>query len=270
MYKKELDLNYPYIEHHKVWNNEFDFIISNFQAEDWYGVLGYQNRIGCDEKTARKYWNNWNRNLRKLINDGDIAIDCGAHHGHISLAMSYIASKVIAIEADPFNAEILSKNIALNHRNIASYNRAVANISGEFVGVRHECIYLHGDKNIETMALDDLGILPNVIKIDIEGYEVPAILGAQTILKTSRPKFEIELHLIKRGVDMRSYGYYPSQLLSILLDNNYCIFRNNKQIESMPANIDTGGCIYAIPCELINPSTTINFSRQQNTEVKLS
>lgn len=52
---------------------------------------------------------------------------------------------------------------------------------------------------IEVTTLDDecrrLGIYPDIIKIDIEGYEYEALLGARDLLTKRKPVLCLELHL---------------------------------------------------------------------------
>jgi FkbM family methyltransferase len=60
--------------------------------------------------------------------DGDIVVDVGAHAGHYTVISSKRVGskgKVVAIEADPTNFEILNRNIQLNGlTNIISLNYA--------------------------------------------------------------------------------------------------------------------------------------------------
>lgn len=74
---------------------------------------------------------------------------------------------------------------------------------------------------VQMTTLDDecgrLGIYPDIVKIDIEGYEYEALLGARDMLAQKKPIICLELHLDlleQRGInprgicnDLQGYGY---------------------------------------------------------------
>jgi hypothetical protein len=78
-----------------------------------------------------------------------------------------------------------------------------------------------GDE-VETVAIDDLGVVPNVIKIDVEGFEIAVLRGAKNVLK-HKPRLEIETHLFEK-VNMRYHGFDPQELLDILYFNGYDVY----------------------------------------------
>jgi len=249
-----MDLKCPYIEEHKVWDNSFQFHITNFQDEDWYGIIGYANRHNCSIDEAKHYWNTWNPRLRNLINEGDVVFDCGAHHGHISIAASLIVGnggKVISIEADDSNVQKLKNNISINNiNNVEVIHNAVASISNIPVCIQYERVYPDRIPTVLTIKLDDLiSYKPHIIKLDIEGFEVEALIGAEQILSLLKPKMEIEVHLLKSGVDIRQYGYYPIDLISILLDNNYTVIYNDKEVDYAlfkDKDLELNGSLYCL------------------------
>jgi hypothetical protein len=66
--------------------------------------------------------------------------------------------------------------------------------------------------------MEALGLVPDVIKIDVEGYEHELLRGAQRLLRTRKPVICLELHLDlleRRGIspadliaDLQSHGYH--------------------------------------------------------------
>ena len=141
---------------------------------------------------------------------GDIVVDIGAHMGRYTIISSKRIGphgKVIAIEAEPFNFEILSRNIKLNQlSNILALNYAVYSketrvklylpgresgytIFNTTISNRSKS----GQKFVEVRAntLDNLlqqnGITEvNWIKIDVEGAEFEVLKGAHNVLSKSK------------------------------------------------------------------------------------
>jgi FkbM family methyltransferase len=150
---------------------------------------------------------------------GDTVVDIGAHAGHYTLISSKRVGangKVIAIEADPSNFEILNRNIKLNGlTNIIPLNYAVYSkqtklklyLPDEESGFSiYNTIMVNraktGEKFIEVNAntldylLQQNGIRDaNWIKIDVEGAELEVLKGAHNILSNSKDiALLIEVH----------------------------------------------------------------------------
>ena len=215
---------YPIIESHNVWGNEFRFVIANEQGRSWY---------------PNEDWYQWNLFLRDHVHYGDTVIDCGAHHGHYTLSFAKqvgVDGKVIAIEADPHNFHILCKNLQINKvTQVTAYHYITSNESHQRFGVQSEVVQnIIGD--IETIRLDDIIQSPvHIIKIDVEGYEVKVMQGAQRILAQYHPFLEIEVHLDTNGVDMRKYhNLHPEELLSILGKYHYQLIDRWGQVIQSP------------------------------------
>jgi len=77
---------------------------------------------------------------------------------------------------------------------------------------------------IQMTTLDDecerLGIYPDVLKIDIEGYEYEALRGATELLKSARPVICLELHLDL----LEQRGINPKLICDQLTSNGYGFF----------------------------------------------
>ena len=160
--------------------------------------------------------------------DGGIVVDVGAHYGRYSLiAAKRIGpkGKVIAIEADPKNFDMLNKNIKLNElstENVitlnyaASSNKSKVKLSIPEKKSSGHTIYSSiitsrapTEKFIEVNAntLDNIlyenGILVeevNWIKIDVEGAELEVLKGATIILSKSKDiTLLIEIHDVENG-----------------------------------------------------------------------
>ena len=179
---------------------------------------------------------------RFLPKQGDIVVDIGAHMGRYTIISSKRVGangKVVAIEADPSNFEMLNSNIKLNQlTNVTPLNYAVYSketkiklyLPDEESGyTMHHSIMSNyvftkykdktGDKFVEVSAntLDYLlqlkGITDvNWVKIDVEGAEFEVLKGAHNVLSNSK---DISLLIEVHGKDtyepiiesLRSYNF---------------------------------------------------------------
>jgi FkbM family methyltransferase len=145
--------------------------------------------------------------LRKLelfagtIQEGMTVFDIGAHAGYYSLIASRAlgrAGHVVAFEPLERNPIHLRRHVPLNHAsNVKVLNVVVTNRRGVarfdpgtegFMGK----LAPEGTVEVRTVALDDLVAAgsvpsPNVMKLDIEGEESNALLGAASLLRDARP-----------------------------------------------------------------------------------
>ena len=144
---------------------------------------------------------------------GEIVIDVGAHYGRYTIIAAKRVGpkgKVVAIEADPKNLEILNKNIKLNklNNNVITCNYAVHSketkiklytpeeASGRTIyntimseRISHEEKFIEVNANTLDSILEENGIKHEKvdwIKIDVEGAELEVLKGAHKILSESK------------------------------------------------------------------------------------
>lgn len=161
------------------------------------------------------------------IRKGDIVIDAGANIGIFTVISSVLVGDsgyVLAIEPDPENLSILKKNIELNNlKNVEIINKALYKESGNMIkfyqngvmskiitsDVSNDSIYI----DVETITFDNLisqkGIKPNILKMDIEGGEKFALLGAENMIKTLN-YLETEIHSKEDLDELQKYSNYFS------------------------------------------------------------
>lgn len=136
-----------------------------------------------------------------------VVIDAGANDGIFAIYAAKLgARKVYAFEPLKQNYEILRKNIALNglEKIIIPVNKAIGDKNEEneikytyrrdgaaSIDVPHANKYLKYDKcqKIQIVKIDDFfeGKRIDFIKMDVEGYEKYALLGAQKTIKRYKP-----------------------------------------------------------------------------------
>jgi FkbM family methyltransferase len=167
------------------------------------------------------------RNLEKLITPETIVFDVGAHVGTFSIPLSRKCKLVYSFEPNPINIELLKRNISENERkNIVLVTNAVAEKSGKvrfFAKPKssgQSYVSNHGEGNeVDAITLDSLNVSPGLIKIDIEGYEVKALWGAEKIL-AKKPLLYIEYVLWC----LRRAGSSTSELNKLLTQKGYRMY----------------------------------------------
>jgi FkbM family methyltransferase len=144
-------------------------------------------------------------------------IDVGAHIGLVTLPAAINMSKgstLISFEPSKINYSILKKHIQLNKINLKPNIFLLNTLVGECD--KSEVTFydnlsdssgtnslIYNDKNTDIVKVKQISLdsfclnkklLPDVIKIDVEGYEYHVLIGAkQTIIK-NKPKIIISIH----------------------------------------------------------------------------
>lgn len=185
-------------------------------------------------------------------------IDCGSANGATSFRFAelvYPFGRVIAIEPDPNNIEIIEKNLETNFNSIAHRmyleNCAVSDTVGElkFSSGNGGSSKLSSEGN--TSVLVDT--LDNIIKrhklkgtgtisFDVEGFEIEALNGGKQSIQKLRPKLQISAY------------HKPQDIIDIAkwIDDNlsdYALFMGHHE------TYHTETDYYAIPRELLGSST---------------
>ena len=142
--------------------------------------------------------------------EGDIVVDIGAHIGLYTIISSKrvgLNGKVVAVEANPRNFQMLNHNIKLNRlNNVIPFNYIAYSKEMDLVLAEYARM-LGGDVKdghrtaaIHVNTLDNLlqqnGIREvNWIKIDVEGAELEVLKGAHNTLSDSKDiSILIEIH----------------------------------------------------------------------------
>lgn len=200
--------------------------------------------------------------LLHYLRKEDLFIDIGSNIGSYSiLASGHVGCNTISIEPIPNTFNKMLDNINLNRLNekISPLNIAIGSRCGKIHFTRNLDTVNHVAVNIvkdtievEVDTLDNVvkANFPNLLKIDVEGYETEVINGGvKTLEKESLRAIIIELN----GSGER-YNYDESQIHKKLLEYGYkpCIylpgFRELKVINSF----GTHNTIYARDFEFVN------------------
>jgi FkbM family methyltransferase len=128
----------------------------------------------------------------------------GANHGVIALMLAQAVGPdghVVALEANPYDARAAARNAELNDmRQLTCLSAAVGEQSGEvrfgLGGEVDDGSGKGGGVRVPAYSIDDLAArhgAPDVVFMDVEGYEFRALAGAATTL-AQRPDWFVEVH----------------------------------------------------------------------------
>ncbi|MBP8306702.1 MAG: FkbM family methyltransferase [Burkholderiaceae bacterium] len=146
--------------------------------------------------------------IKGLLRPDSVFLDIGANAGWFSLLAARIATcgRVIAIEPNPGNVALLHQSLLENHlSNVVVYHVAASQAdrtleirsvqSNGYVAAATEAragvTYAQGVR-LDTLLAGEPRI--DVIKMDIEGHEMSALLGMTGLLSTHRPVILTEFH----------------------------------------------------------------------------
>jgi FkbM family methyltransferase len=179
--------------------------------------------------------------------------DIGANIGSISLLVSKKRPDVtsLCVEASPRIYDYLKFNFEINGlSNSILINKALADKDGDILTFTRDAQQFGkgyiGDANssatekVETIKLDTLllqaGIkTPDVIKVDIEGYEYYGFKGAENLLTSAgAPSIVFEFD---SWAEKRTPGLKPGMAQQLLLDYGYALYtieadNKKKQIQT--------------------------------------
>jgi FkbM family methyltransferase len=180
---------------------------------------------------------NERRFVERFVKPGMIVLDVGAHAGFYTLLTSKLvgrSGRVFAFEPSPREREYLFRHLRLNRcRNVTVEPVALSDRRGDgelFVFDRATgCNSFHpGDRRgaqvvtVPITTLDDLfaaGVFTtvDVVKMDIEGAELPALRGAERIFRDLRPALLCEVHEKRTA----PWGYRARAIIDVVAGWDY-------------------------------------------------
>jgi FkbM family methyltransferase len=152
-----------------------------------------------------------------LAGPGDVVFDVGANNGVLSLAFaSFVGARghVFAFDLIEQNVELIEANAALNDaRNITAICAAVGDATGETaLSLDSACVAQDGIA-VRERTLDEFADQhPQLLKIDVEGYEAAVLRGATQVLEHT-PNLILELH---PTFSRERYGTGVEQTLALI------------------------------------------------------
>ncbi len=169
--------------------------------------------------------------LADWVGPGDWVLDIGANIGHYTCALSQLVGprgRVIAVEPVPRTFELLAANVArFPFENVTLLNMAASDASRTVTmslprlstGLSNyymASITSDGVDGISALAiaLDSLDLPHRIalIKLDVEGHELPALLGLRGVLTSDRPILIVEGNDAGVEKELNSLGFRFEQL----------------------------------------------------------
>lgn len=162
------------------------------------------------------------------LKPGATVFDLGAHQAVVALLLADAVQpggRVIALEANPHNAEVAAKNVEMNRGNVTVLNCAAAAENGTITfnkslnGQADSAMGDHGF-NVPARSVDSLAAeygAPDLVFIDVEGFELEVLKGA-SVTSAGVCDFFVEVH---GGCGLEKFGGSNEGLLAHFPEDRY-------------------------------------------------
>jgi len=174
--------------------------------------------------------------VHDFLKPGDTLIDVGANIGCVTAAGSLAVGEtghVFSVEPHPQTFKHLQKTIAINHcTNVTSLNIAlgaeagIVNFTDESRKDDNNCVALNADSGIKVPCRTLASLVPEhsisriaVMKIDVEGFEMHVLRGAEAILhKVDSIYIEVLEHTLQK------FGSCSAEVFKLLQAHGFRCF----------------------------------------------
>lgn len=195
--------------------------------------------------------------LIDLAVKGDIILDVGSNVGEVAMRLSRKVQQkglVYAFEPDPFIYRRLEKNLSLNElSNVSIHNVGFGDINStkemapESVSNRGGNRIVSDGKGTSKVKIQTLDLFVeengldrvDMIKIDVEGYEMKVLQGAMKTISKHRPKLFIEVS----DRSLRQQGSNGKELINFV-SKKYRTLVNAETKKPIDLNSDYTNCFF--------------------------
>lgn len=182
-------------------HNGISFARSRYSDKFYYYTNDYI--IGRSIGTYGEYTQLEIELLRNFINNDTIVYDIGANIGYHALAFSKLCRYVYAFEPNKKHLKLLRKNLE-DRKNVEIFDNAISDMVGDIkiqdfdtdVPGNYGELYVNQDGyDVLAIRIDDLDIIiPDLIKIDVEGHELQVLRGSIETIREYNPIIFYEAH----------------------------------------------------------------------------
>lgn len=209
--------------------------------------------------------------LKNFLTRNSVVYDVGANIGYHALAFAKLCKYVYAFEPNKKHLELLRKN--LRYGNVEIFDVAVSDRPGTLkiqdfdINTPGNYGELYCNKNgydVTSIRLDDLDLeKPDLIKIDVEGFELNVLRGCSETIREHNPVIFYEAH----GTELR-------EIFDFLTDFEYrlywypCPNFNPQNYRETQHNIfGNGGVlnILALPKHIAKVSNLLDIQHRDET-----
>jgi FkbM family methyltransferase len=168
----------------------------------------------------------WQSRLRP----GDLFLDIGANVGIYSVIAAELGAELMAVEPDPETAARLRNNLALNGYTAQIFECAVGAQSGMArftVGLDTiNRIATDGNREVPVRTVDDIlgERQAHGVKIDVEGFEIDVLRGAEKALSEWRLRL---IQLEWNSTSIAATGEDRKPVQSLLTSHGYTLYRSD-------------------------------------------
>lgn len=242
----------------KLIPNHYQYPLHSWRKVNEHGVsirvdigdyIGHCIYFGFDGTERKSY-----ERLFSLCQPGFNVIDVGANIAYTTLVMGKRSSSgiVLGFEPDPINFDQASMNLKENEpHHVRLFRKGL----GEVAGNAYLEERLENCRGANRVAINDKGIAfemvtldqilgeisfgkVDLIKVDVEGYEVKVLRGAGKTLSQYRPQLFLE---VDEG-NLKEQGDSASSLISLLQSYGYTSFLQADTMSIVSPNNDFTGC----------------------------
>lgn len=161
----------------------------------------------------------------RYVKSFDTAIDAGAHIGIHSVAICKRFKKVHAFEANQENYECLRRNtegkenVSVHHSALGQHcgntkieSRETENSGDRQIGFSTD---MENYDRVPCVTVDSLHLLSlGFIKIDVQGFEAPVLMGASETIQKFRPVVMFEQEPPGKLREEYAFDYSPADILA--------------------------------------------------------
>lgn len=196
--------------------------------------------------------------LLHVLRPEDVFVDVGANVGSYTiLACKAVGARGYAFEPIPTTHSRLVENLRLNRleQKVQHPNVGIGDKSGELLftsdndTVNHALAEGEASANVVSVEVTTLDKIladesPSLIKIDVEGFEKPVLLGAQSVLANA------SLHsvIMELNGSGERYGFNESAILEMMFDHGFRSYAyqpfQRRLLDLNGKNLDSGNTLF--------------------------